>query len=237
MRVASRTAGVIVDEVDTCYRALSSIVNLMITEQRHTERSTYRFVRDTDKETETLQNDGRGLPVNYTGMTWSAFRPSDDACLFGYNIPNNMFAVVVLGHIRRIASEIYKDERLAERAEKAKDALAPTIEDVRSQVREAQANAVDLKKSSRKASKQARAQAHEQLMLAAAALAEAEDAAKHDAKSVKKASKKASKQAKDRTEHRKPRNGDVGRYAPPHSSPRDEAQMKRPFRKRRRSFR
>ncbi|QHT59494.1 glycoside hydrolase family 125 protein [Paenibacillus lycopersici] len=103
---------------DTCYRALSSIVNLMITEQRHTERSTYRFVRDTDKETETLQNDGRGLPVNYTGMTWSAFRPSDDACLFGYNIPNNMFAVVVLGHIRRIASEIYKDERLAERAEK-----------------------------------------------------------------------------------------------------------------------
>lgn len=103
---------------DTCYRALASIVNLMITEQRHMERSPYRFVRDTDKETETLQNDGRGLPVNYTGMTWSAFRPSDDACLFGYNIPNNMFAVVILGHIRQMASEIYKDERLAERAEK-----------------------------------------------------------------------------------------------------------------------
>lgn len=36
----------------------------------------------------------------------------------GYNIPNNMFSVVVLGHIRQIASEIFKDERLAERAEK-----------------------------------------------------------------------------------------------------------------------
>ncbi|WP_168118735.1 glycoside hydrolase family 125 protein [Paenibacillus sp. HB172176] len=103
---------------DTCYRALTSAVNVMITEQRHMERSPYHFIRETQQETETLQNEGRGLPVNYTGMTWSGFRPSDDACLFGYNIPNNMFAAVVLGHIRRIASEIFKDERLAERAEK-----------------------------------------------------------------------------------------------------------------------
>ncbi|GBF77525.1 hypothetical protein PA598K_06079 [Paenibacillus sp. 598K] len=103
---------------DTCYRAITSAVELMITEQRHMERSPYHFIRDTQQETETLQNEGRGLPVNYTGMTWSGFRPSDDACLFGYNIPNNMFAVVVLGHIRQIATEIYKDERLAARADK-----------------------------------------------------------------------------------------------------------------------
>ncbi|RXZ79422.1 glycoside hydrolase family 125 protein [Paenibacillaceae bacterium] len=103
---------------DACYQALTSIVNLMITEQRHGEKSPYRFVRQTQQHTETLQNDGMGLPVNYTGMTWSAFRPSDDACLFGYNIPNNMFAVVVLGFIQEIAEEIYQDTRLAQRADK-----------------------------------------------------------------------------------------------------------------------
>lgn len=103
---------------DACYRALSSVVQTLKTEQRHAEQSLYRFVRQTPKDTETLQNDGLGLPVNYTGMTWSGFRPSDDACLFGYNIPSNMFAVVILGHIRDIAREIYQDTRLADRAEK-----------------------------------------------------------------------------------------------------------------------
>lgn len=108
---------------DACYRALSTIVQVLKTEQRHMEQSSYRFVRQTQQETETLQNDGRGLPVNYTGMTWSGFRPSDDACLFGYNIPSNMFAVVILGQIRDIALEVYRDSRLAERADKLRQEI------------------------------------------------------------------------------------------------------------------
>ncbi|MFB5675940.1 glycoside hydrolase family 125 protein [Paenibacillus terreus] len=102
----------------TCYQALSSIVDVMITEQRHMEKSPYRFVRPGFKESETLQNDGLGMPVNYTGMTWSGFRPSDDACLFGYNIPSNMFAVMILGHIREIAETVFKDAELAAKAGK-----------------------------------------------------------------------------------------------------------------------
>ncbi len=35
-------------------------------------------------------------------MTWSGFRPSDDACVYGYLIPSNMFAVVVLGYLAEI---------------------------------------------------------------------------------------------------------------------------------------
>ncbi|MFB5761604.1 glycoside hydrolase family 125 protein [Paenibacillus medicaginis] len=102
----------------SCYQALTSIVDVMITEQRHMEKSPYRFMRPGFKETETLQNNGLGMPVNYTGMTWSGFRPSDDACLFGYNIPSNMFAVVVLGHIREIAETVFKDSWLAAKANK-----------------------------------------------------------------------------------------------------------------------
>ena len=32
----------------------------------------------------------------------SGFRPSDDACAYGYLVPSNMFAVVVLGYIVEI---------------------------------------------------------------------------------------------------------------------------------------
>ncbi|MEO2202914.1 glycoside hydrolase family 125 protein [Paenibacillus pabuli] len=107
------------DIFDTeCYRALSSIVNVIETEQYHGEKSPYHFIRQTLQDTETLYNNGRGMPVNYTGMSWSGFRPSDDSCQFGYNIPSNMFAVVILDYIREIASVVYEDERLAARAAK-----------------------------------------------------------------------------------------------------------------------
>lgn len=35
-------------------------------------------------------------------MTWSGFRPSDDTCRYGYLVPSNMFAVVVLGYVEEI---------------------------------------------------------------------------------------------------------------------------------------
>jgi meiotically up-regulated gene 157 (Mug157) protein len=49
-------------------------------------------------------------------MVWSGFRPSDDACSYGYLIPANMFAVVVLGLVENIAMAIYADVPLAQRA-------------------------------------------------------------------------------------------------------------------------
>ena len=36
-------------------------------------------------------------------MTWSGFRPSDDACVYGYNIPANAFAAVSLDRLARPA--------------------------------------------------------------------------------------------------------------------------------------
>ena len=43
------------------------------------------------------------------GMTWSGFRPSDDACAYGYLIPSNMFAVVVLGYLAEICRDVLRD--------------------------------------------------------------------------------------------------------------------------------
>ncbi|MFC5529934.1 glycoside hydrolase family 125 protein [Cohnella yongneupensis] len=96
--------------------AVRMIVRLIATEQRHEEASPYHFQRVNGHTSDTLTNNGKGTPVAYTGMSWSGFRPSDDACRFGYLIPSNMFAVVVLGYVQEIAVTVLKDEGLARMA-------------------------------------------------------------------------------------------------------------------------
>ena len=92
--------------------ALRSTLDLWRLEQRH-ENSDYFFRRVNCPVTDTLPCEGRGNPVAYTGMTWSGFRPSDDTCVYGYLIPSNMFAVVVLGYAASIAEDIWHDAALA----------------------------------------------------------------------------------------------------------------------------
>ncbi|MGG0813995.1 glycoside hydrolase family 125 protein [Paenibacillus alvei] len=99
------------------YKTVAHIImDLWTTEQRHFAQSPYRFERMDCRKTDTLKNNGMGMPVNYTGMTWSAFRPSDDACTFGYLVPSNMFAVVVLRYLEEIATTVYEDAPFAAKA-------------------------------------------------------------------------------------------------------------------------
>jgi meiotically up-regulated gene 157 (Mug157) protein len=107
-----------VDDIfdEAFHKAMDTIIHLWKVEQYHYEKSKYRFQRENCPDTDTLQNEGKGASIDYTGMTWSGFRPSDDACTYGYNIPSNMFAAVVLKFMEEIASLIYKDEKLAARA-------------------------------------------------------------------------------------------------------------------------
>lgn len=96
--------------------AAVKIIDTWKTEQNHERDSNYRFERDNCPAQDTLSHDGYGAPVGYTGMTWSGFRPSDDACKYGYLVPSNMFAVVVLKQLAEIADEILGDKDLAETA-------------------------------------------------------------------------------------------------------------------------
>ncbi|OCT16784.1 metal-independent alpha-mannosidase [Paenibacillus pectinilyticus] len=98
------------------HAAASSILRLWRVEQAHEEQSPYRFQRLNCPPTDTLTRDGLGSPVGYTGMTWSGFRPSDDACTYGYLIPSNMFAVVVLGYLAEIADQIWNDTAISSEA-------------------------------------------------------------------------------------------------------------------------
>jgi meiotically up-regulated gene 157 (Mug157) protein len=93
-------------------QAIRLILKTWRTEQYHMEQSDYTFERDNCPATDTLIRHGKGSEVAYTGMTWSGFRPSDDACTFGYLVPSNMFAVVVLKYLEEINELFIHDEDL-----------------------------------------------------------------------------------------------------------------------------
>ena len=79
------------DHFNLDYRkALDLMLELAKAEQNHNPES-YIFKRDNCPVTDFLSHDGRGAPVGYTGMIFSAFRPSDDACKYGYLVPSNLF--------------------------------------------------------------------------------------------------------------------------------------------------
>ncbi|GAB3631865.1 glycoside hydrolase family 125 protein [Microbacterium shaanxiense] len=98
---------------DSFARAARTIIDLWRTEQHHEQQSPYRFERLDCPPTDTLVRDGRGSETAPNGLTWSAFRPSDDACTYGYNVPGNIFAAVELQHIETIATEVLGDPELA----------------------------------------------------------------------------------------------------------------------------
>ena len=101
---------------DTFLQAAKQILTVWETEQRHMERSPYHFSRVCRRPTDTLGNGGKGAPVAYTGMTWSGFRPSDDACTYGYLIPSNFFAAKSLEQMEEIFDMLLSETTLSARA-------------------------------------------------------------------------------------------------------------------------
>jgi meiotically up-regulated gene 157 (Mug157) protein len=101
-----------VEHVDARFReAARTIVTLWRREQVHDPGSFVlrrRFARRAD----SLSHRGRGAPVARTGMTWSGFRPSDDACVYGYHVPANAFAAVSLERLDALLEAAEEDEPL-----------------------------------------------------------------------------------------------------------------------------
>lgn len=107
--------------------AARATIALWRTEQRHEELSPYRFQRHVGPASDTLVREGRGSLTAPTGMTWAAFRPSDDACELGYNVPGNMFAAVALAQLEELAAQVLDDPGLASDAAALRSEIARGI--------------------------------------------------------------------------------------------------------------
>lgn len=96
------------------HEALKTIISVFETEQNH-ENSPYLFIRSNCPPSDTLSHEGKGAPVKVTGMTWCGFRPSDDACVLGYLVPSNLFAVRAMKSAKILAA-LFDDQESIEKA-------------------------------------------------------------------------------------------------------------------------
>jgi meiotically up-regulated gene 157 (Mug157) protein len=87
----------------------------------HNSKYTHRELRDDHG------NPGPN-PVAYTGMIWTGFRPSDDACKYNFLIPAEMMAVVALGELEQIERDGYHNVIKAQRAQTLREEVQNGIQ-------------------------------------------------------------------------------------------------------------
>lgn len=91
-------------------KATKLIYHTFKTEQRKDGTSPYYFIRETTTMTDAPVLGGKGNPTKPTGMICSMFRPSDDATLFPFLIPSNLFAEKSLRQLSKIYKDVLKDD-------------------------------------------------------------------------------------------------------------------------------
>jgi meiotically up-regulated gene 157 (Mug157) protein len=109
---------------ETWSRAMTLAVATFRVQQRKDGPGPYHFQRPALQPTDSLMLGGYGRPTKKIGLIHSMFRPSDDACLYPFLIPSNLFAVSVL---RKIA-QVYREARGDDAAAADAEALAAEVE-------------------------------------------------------------------------------------------------------------
>ena len=102
----------IFDEVWT--EAIANVLKTFKEQQRKDGVGPYKFQRRTERQLDTLNNNGNGAPVNPVGLIVSSFRPSDDATTLQFLVPSNFFAVTSLRKAAEILNAVNKDSNTAQ---------------------------------------------------------------------------------------------------------------------------
>lgn len=106
-------------------KAAKLIHQTFVEQQRKESLGPYKFQRKTERQLDTVSNDGYGQPLKPVGLINSTFRPSDDATTYGFLIPSNLFAVTSLRQMAEISNKITGDKAFAEKCL----SLAKEVED------------------------------------------------------------------------------------------------------------
>jgi uncharacterized protein len=110
------------------HKAMQLLVATMREQQRKDGDGPYKYLRTTNLSTETVPGRGYGNPLNPVGMIASDFRPSDDACIFLFLVPANLFAVRSLLQLAEMANAILHDSTLANDANELSKEVASALE-------------------------------------------------------------------------------------------------------------
>ena len=94
---------------DLWAKAMRRAVATFRVQQRKDGKGPYHFQRLNVSPTETLMFEGYGAPTRKVGLIHSMFRPSDDACLYPFLIPSNLFAVSALRMLATVQREARGD--------------------------------------------------------------------------------------------------------------------------------
>lgn len=108
-------------------QAMHAVLRTFKEQQRKDGLGPYKFQRVTEKQLDTLSNDGYGAPVKPVGLIVSSFRPSDDASMFGFLIPSNLFAVTSLKQVAEISRKVTMDNAFANECEVLADEVMTAI--------------------------------------------------------------------------------------------------------------
>lgn len=95
-------------------KGMAMAVATLREQQRKDGPGPYHFQRVDKSPTETLMFDGLGAPTRKVGLIHSGFRPSDDACLYSFLIPSNLFAVSALRMLAQVLNEARGDAAAAQ---------------------------------------------------------------------------------------------------------------------------
>jgi hypothetical protein len=96
-------------------------------QQRKNGKGPYRFLRNTETQTDTLAAGGFGNPVKPVGLICSMFRPSDDSTIFPFLVPSNFFAVVSLRQAAEMLEQVPHDHDTAARCRALAEEVAQAL--------------------------------------------------------------------------------------------------------------
>ncbi len=114
---------------DQWIKAVQLILQTFKEQQRLETKGPYHFQRTTAWATDGVPLGGYGYPVKPNGLICSMFRPSDDATVFPYLVPSNLFAAQSLLQLDDIFRYVKHDIKTGNEIMKLYDKIAARIKD------------------------------------------------------------------------------------------------------------